>query len=328
MLWLRVPEKVYIKKGCMPVALRELKEVMGKKKAFIVTDTASYKSGRIAPVEKLLDEMNIQHTAFYDINDEITIWTVASGAKAAGLFEPDVIIAVGRSNVMNAAKLIRVLYEVPGADIADLSVRFGDIRRREELFARTNVKAALVTVPTSSGTGEEVTPYASASYGEKKYVVADYEIMPEFVVIDSDYMISQTGEEIAQSAKTALVHLFSAYNDDNATEYTDGFVIKALQNIINYLPDYIENGENDPAGCEKLAQASCMSGIAYANTAYSSQNTTDASDIAEKILKSAENECDLTRYCELANAVGIFGSDDKETIIQLAEKVRELVGLA
>lgn len=319
MLWLRVPEKVYIKKGCMPVALRELKEVMGKKKAFIVTDKESYKGGRIAPVEKLLDEMNIQHTAFFDIDKDVSVCDITAGAKAAGLFEPDVIIAVGSGNVMNAAKLIRVLYEVPGADIAELSARFGDIRKREDLFPKTNVKASLVTVPTSSGTGEEVTPYVSVCDGDNKYVVADYEVMPEFVVIDSDYMISQTREEIARSAKTALVHLFSAYSDENATEYTDGFVIKAFENIINYLPDYINNGEDDPAGCEKLAQASAMAGIAYANTGYSADNAVCVSGIAEMIEKSAENECASARFCELANAVGVSGEASG-----LISKIREL----
>ncbi len=312
----------------MPVALRELKEVMGKRKAFIITDKKSYHSGSIAPVEKLLDEMNIQHTAFFDINDEITIGTVASGAKAAQLFEPDVIIAVGGGNVMNAAKLIRVLYEVPGADIAELSDRFGDIRRRGELFPRTNVKAALVTVPTSSGAGEEVTPYAWASYGEKKFVVADYEIMPEFVVIDSDYMISQTREEIAHSAKKAIAHLFIAYTDENATEYTDGFAMKAFENIVRYLPGYIENAENDPAGCEKLAQASAMSGIAYANTVFSTEDASSVAEIAERIEASAENESAARRYRELANAAGISGSDDKDTALKLADRIRELTGIA
>ncbi len=312
----------------MPVALRELKDVMGKKKAFIVTDTQSYHSGRIAPVEKLLDEMNIQHTAFFAVNEDVSVLDAASGAKAARLFEPDVIIAVGRGNVMNAAKLIRVLYEAPDEDIADLSVRFGDIRKRGELFPRTNVKASLVTVPTASGMGEEVTPYASASYGDKTFVVADYEVMPEFVVIDSDFMIAQTREEIAESAKTALVHLFSAYCNENATEYTDGFVLKAFENIAVYLPDYINCGQNDPEGCEKLAQASAMSGIAYANTVFSVADAASVSDIADRIDKSADNEYELTRYRELANAAGIFGSDDKDTVSKLAEKVRELTELA
>lgn len=328
MLWLRVPEKVYIKKGCMPVALRELKDVMGKNKAFIVTDNQSYQDGRIVPVEKILDEMNIQHTAFFAINEDVSVCDAASGAKAAQLFEPDVIIAVGRSNVMNAAKLIRVLYEVPGADIADLSVRFGDIRKRDELFPRTNVKAALVAIPTSSGMGDEVTPYASASYGEKKYILADYEIMPEFVIIDSDYMINQTRQQIADSAKTAVEHLINAYEAENASEYTDGFVFKAMELIIKYLPSYIENGSDDPVGCEKIAEASAISGIAYANTNYVSTDENTVSDLAERIKKNVnEDKNAFNRYRDLGLGLGIVGNDDNETVALLIEKIRELVSL-
>ena len=187
----------------MPVALRELKDVMGRKRAFIVTDTESYKSGRTAPVERLLDCINIQHTSFYEIDGEVTLCNIQSGAKAAALFEPDVIIAVGGGSAMDGAKLIRIMYEVPDTDIKALSERFCDIRKREELFPRTNVKAALVTVPAASGTGEEVTPYAAFYDDEKRYVIADYEVMPEFAVVDPDFMITQTREEIAAAASAA-----------------------------------------------------------------------------------------------------------------------------
>ena len=328
MLWLRVPEKVYIKKGCMPVALRELKDVMGRKRAFIVTDTESYKSGRTAPVERLLDCINIQHTSFYEIDGEVTLCNIQSGAKAAALFEPDVIIAVGGGSAMDGAKLIRIMYEVPDTDIKALSERFCDIRKREELFPRTNVKAALVTVPAASGTGEEVTPYAAFYDDEKRYVIADYEVMPEFAVVDPDFMITQTREEIAAAASAAMVNIISAYESKNSTEYTDGFVIKALANVIGFLPSYIENGSNDPYGCEKLAQASCMAGMAYANTEHISDAAYTVSELADRAEKGiSKDNALLERYAELGAAVGIEGGSVEERAYGIVAKIKEMAEL-
>lgn len=328
MLWLRVPEKLYFKKGSMPVALNELKTVYNKKKAFIVTDTGLYRNGRIASIEKLLDDMNVQHTSFFAVSVPASPDNVKDGVKAAALFEPDVIIAVGGSNVINCAKLIRVLYEVPDADIAQLAADFCDIRKREALFPRTNVKASLVTVPTNSGTGEEVSPYASVDDGKNCCFLADYEIMPEFVVVDSDYMIAQTREEIALSAAAALVHLVSAYNSEYASEYTDGFVIKAMENIIRYLPSYLENGSADPIGCEKLAEASAMSGLAYANTNSTKYGPESAAEIAGMVRKMTDEDSDaFVRYRDLAMSLRIKGSNDKETITLLIEKIKTLTVL-
>ena len=329
MLWLRVPEKVYFKKGSMPVALEELKTVYNKKKAFIVTSASAYKSGKTAYTEKLLDEMKIQHTVFFDICCTASLEKVQAGAGAAQLFEPDVIIAVGGSGVMDAAKLIRVLYEHPEADIRELASRFSDIRSRAELFPATNKKASLVTIPTSSRTGEEVTPYACVADGDSLLRLADYELMPEFVVVDSDNMIAQSREQIGSAAMKALVHIMTAYDSESATEYTDGFAMKALENIIGYLPGFYENGSTDPQGCEKLAEASAMAGIAYANTCSADKCCkTAALTLADEMLKSSEADDSVyARYLSLARAVGLSGSDDKETVNKLITKINELTAM-
>ncbi len=329
MLWFRVPEKLYFKKGSMPVAFGELKTVYNKKKALIITSASVYKSGRTAYAEKLLDEMKIQHTVFFDLDKSATLANVKDGARAAQLFEPDVIIAIGCKKVMYAAKLIRVLYEHPDADIKELSQRFNDIRSRQELFPETDLKAMLVTIPTASGTGEEVTPYASVCDGDNRLNLADYELMPEFVVVDSDNMITQTREQIASAAMMALVHLISSYDSEYATEYTDGFVFKALENIIDYLPSFYENGAADPIGCEKLAEASAMAGIAYANTcSFNSCWKKAYTTIAHDMLSKAEkDEKAFERYLSCANAMGICGSTDKEKVETLAAKLQELTEL-
>lgn len=329
MLWLRVPEKVYFKKGSMPVALDELKTVYGKKRAFIVTSASAYKSGKTAYTEKLLDKMMIQHTVFFDICCRASLEKVKEGARAAQLFEPDVIIAVGGSGAMNAAKLIRVLYEHPEADIRELASRFSDIRSRAELFPRTNIRAALVTVPTESGTGEEVTPYACAVDGENRLTLADYELMPEFVVVDSDNMIGQSSEQISSAAMKALVHIMTALDSESATEYTDGFALKALENIIGYLPGFYENGSSDPLGCEKLAEASAMAGIAYANTcSFESCCKKAAAGLAEEMQRKSEaDESVFARYVSYADAVGINADDEREKVNKLISKIRELTAI-
>ncbi len=310
----------------MPVALHELKTVYQKKRALLITDRTLYRNGALTPVEKLLDEIQIQHTAYFAVDKSAEMNVVQEGVKAAALFEPDVILAVGGSDVMHTAKLIRVLYEVPQADVAELSKRFGDIRSREVLFPRTDRKASLVIVPTASGTGEEVTPYATVNDGAAVYTIADYEVMPEFVVIDSDYMISQTREQIAAAAKTALAHLISAYESPSATEYTDGFVVKSMESIVRFLPGYLEKGADDPIGCEKLAEASAMSGIAYANTEMADAASVEA--LADKMLQNAcEDQTLLLRCRDLAYAIGISGTDDKETVVKLIERIKALAAL-
>ena len=267
MLWFRAPEKVYFKKGCMPVALDELGTIMHKKKAFIVTDSFLYKNGYVSPIEKKLNEMNIQHTCFYNVQPDPTLASAEEGAEAMRLFEPDVIIALGGGSAMDAGKIMWVLYEHPEVDFKDMAMRFMDIRKRIYPFPKMGGKAYFVAVPTSSGTGSEVTPFAVIT-DEKtniKYPLADYELLPKMAIIDADNMMDQPKGLTSASGIDALVHALEAYVSIMATEYTDGLALKAMKNIFDYLPSAYENGANDPTAREKMATASTLAGMAFAN---------------------------------------------------------------
>ena len=267
MLWFRAPEKVYFKKGCLPVALSELKDVMGKKKAFIVTDTFLYKNGYLKPIQDKLDEMGIQYTCFYDVKPDPTLASAKEGAAAMKLFEPDVIIAVGGGSAMDAAKIMWVLYEHPEADFFDMAMRFMDIRKRIYTFPKMGEKAYFVAVPTSSGTGSEVTPFAVITDEEsgQKYPLADYELLPNMAIVDADMMMNQPKGLTSASGIDALTHALEAYASIMATEYTDGLALKAMKNIFEYLPAAYEKGAEDPIAREKMANASTMAGMAFAN---------------------------------------------------------------
>ncbi|SES63971.1 bifunctional acetaldehyde-CoA/alcohol dehydrogenase [[Clostridium] polysaccharolyticum] len=267
MLWFRAPEKVYFKKGCLPVALAELKEEMNKKKVFIVTDSFLYKNGYTKVVTDQLDEMGIQHTTFYEVAPDPTLKCAKEGTKAMRAFEPDAIIAIGGGSAMDAAKIMWVMYEHPEADFLDMAMRFMDIRKRIYKFPKMGQKAYFIAVPTSSGTGSEVTPFAVIT-DEKtgvKYPLADYELLPKMAVIDADMMMNQPKGLTSASGIDALTHALEAYASIMATDYTDGLALKAMKNIFAYLPSAYENGANDPAAREKMADASTMAGMAFAN---------------------------------------------------------------
>ena len=267
MLWFRTPQKVYFKKGCMPVALDELGTVMGKKKAFIVTDSFLYKNGYVKPIEEKLDAMAIQHTCFYEVAPDPTLESAKAGAEAMRSFEPDVIIALGGGSAMDAAKIMWVMYEHPEADFLDMAMRFMDIRKRVYTFPKMGEKAYFVAIPTSSGTGSEVTPFAVIT-DEKtgvKYPLADYELLPNMAIIDADNMMTQPKGLTSASGIDALTHALEAYASIMATDYTDGLALKAMKNIFAYLPSAYENGANDQIAREKMADASTMAGMAFAN---------------------------------------------------------------
>ena len=267
MLWFRVPEKVYLKKGCLPVALDELKNVMHKKRAFIVTDEYLYKSGNTRAVTDKLDEMDIVHTTFYDVTPDPVLSCARDGARAMSAFEPDVIIAIGGGSAMDAAKIMWVLYEHPDVDFMDMAMRFIDIRKRVYTFPKMGEKAYFIAVPTSAGTGSEVTPFAVITDEESgiKYPLADYELLPDMAIVDADLMMSMPQSLTAASGIDALTHALEAYASVMATEFTDAMAIKAIQVIFEYLPRAYENGSEDPKAREKMAHASCMAGIAFAN---------------------------------------------------------------
>ena len=267
MLWFRAPEKVYFKKGCLPVALDELKNVYGKKKVFIVTDQFLYKNGYTKCVTDKLDEMGIVHTTFYDVAPDPTLGCAKEGAKAMASFEPDCIIAIGGGSAMDAGKIMWVMYEHPEVDFMDMAMRFMDIRKRIYTFPKMGEKAFFIAIPTSSGTGSEVTPFAVITDENTgiKYPLADYELLPKMAIVDADMCMDQPKGLTAASGIDALTHALEAYASVMATEFTDGLALKAMKNIFDYLPAAFENGSQDAVAREKMATASTMAGMAFAN---------------------------------------------------------------
>lgn len=353
MLWFRAPEKVYFKKGCLPVALDELKNVMGKKRAFIVTDSFLYKNGYTRCITDKLNEMEITYTVFSDVQPDPTLANAQAGAQAMTAFEPDVIIALGGGSAMDAAKIMWVLYEHPEADFQDMAMRFVDIRKRVYTFPKMGEKAYFVAVPTSSGTGSEVTPFAVITDQETgvKYPLADYQLMPNMAIIDTDNMMSQPKSLTSASGVDVLTHALEAYVSVMATDYTDGLALKAMKNVFEYLPIAYNDGTNVEAR-NKMADASCMAGMAFANAflgvCHSMAHKLGAfhhlpHGIANALLISLVVEFNAAecprkmgtfsqyqyphtqaRYAECARFVGIQAQDDAEAVRKLIDKIEEL----
>ena len=354
MLWFRAPEKVYFKKGCMPVALHELGTVMVKKKCFIVTDTFLYKNGYVKPIEEKLDQMGIQHTCFYEVAPDPNLSSATAGAKAMASFEPDCIIALGGGSAMDAGKIMWVMYEHPEVDFLDLAMRFMDIRKRVYPFPKMGEKAYFVAIPTSSGTGSEVTPFAVITDDRTgtKYPLADYELLPNMAIVDADNMMNQPKGLTSASGIDVLTHALEAYASLMATDYTDGLALKAMKGVFDYLPRAYENGAADPVAREKMADASCMAGMAFANAflgvchsmahklgAYHHlpHGVANALMICEVLRFNAEEvpakmgtfpqyqyPHTLARYAECAHFCGVCGRDDKETLELFIAKIEEL----
>ncbi|MGN0470967.1 MAG: bifunctional acetaldehyde-CoA/alcohol dehydrogenase [Acutalibacteraceae bacterium] len=354
MLWFRAPQKVYFKKGCMPVALDELGTVMNKKKAFIVTDSFLYKNGYVKPIEDKLDEMGIQHTCFYHVQPDPTLASAIEGAEAMKQFEPDTIIALGGGSAMDAGKIMWVLYEHPEADFMDMAMRFMDIRKRVYTFPHMGEKAFFVAIPTSSGTGSEVTPFAVIT-DEKtgiKYPLADYELLPNMSIIDADNMMNQPKGLTSASGIDALTHALEAYASIMATPYTDGLALQAMKAIFEYLPSAYEKGANDPIAREKMADASTMAGMAFANAflgvCHSMAHKLGAfhhipHGVANALLITGVMRFNanpvppkmgtfsqyayphtLERYVECAKFCGVTGKDDNEIFENFIAKIEEL----
>ncbi|MDY6041959.1 MAG: bifunctional acetaldehyde-CoA/alcohol dehydrogenase, partial [Candidatus Faecousia sp.] len=264
MLWFRAPEKVYFKKGSLPVALSELKD---HKKAFIVTDSFLYNNGYTKPIEKKLDEMGIIHTTFYNVAPDPTLACAREGAAQMAAFQPDLILAIGGGSAMDAGKIMWVLYEHPEADFKDMAMRFADIRKRVYSFPKMGEKAYFVAIPTSAGTGSEVTPFAvitDESTGVK-YPLADYELLPKMSIVDADMMMNAPKGLTAASGIDAVTHALEAYASVMATDYTDGLALRSLKLIFENLPKAYDNGPNEPRARENMANAACMAGMAFAN---------------------------------------------------------------
>lgn len=354
MLWFRAPEKVYIKKGCLPVALDELKNVMGKSRAFIVTDTFLYQNGYTKPITDKLDEMGIVHTTFFDVQPDPTLKNAKDGAKQMEAFKPDCIIALGGGSAMDAAKIMWVLYEHPEVDFMDMAMRFIDIRKRVYTFPKMGEKAYFIAIPTSAGTGSEVTPFAVIT-DEKtgiKYPLADYELLPDMAVIDTDFHMSAPKGLTAASGIDAVTHALEAYASMLATDYTDGLALKSLKTIFEYLPRAYENGQTDIEAREKMANAATMAGMAFANAflgvCHSMAHKLGAFHhlphgvanalMIEEVLRFNASEAPskmgtfsqydhpytLARYAEVADYLGLGGKTNEEKLENLIKAINDL----
>ncbi len=354
MLWFKAPGKVYIKKGCMPVALDELKSDLGKKRAFVVTDSFLYKNGYIDPITDKLNEMGINYTVFADVEPDPSLKSAQSGAEAMAKFEPDTIIAFGGGSAMDAAKIMWVLYEHPEVDFKDMAMRFCDIRKRIYKFPKMGEKAYFVAIPTSSGTGSEVTPFAVITDQDSgiKYPLADYELMPNMAIVDADNMMSGPKGLTAASGIDAVSHALEAYASVMATDFTDGLALKALKVIFEYLPACYDNGQNEPFAREKVAHAATMAGMAFANAflgvchsmahklgafhhiAHGVANALmleqvirfNSSEVPTKMgtFSQYDHPHTLARYAEVAQFLGFAGKNDKESVENLIKGVNEL----
>ena len=354
MLWFRAPEKVYIKKGCLPVALDELKTVMGKKRVFIVTDQFLYSHGYTKCITDKLDEMGILHQTFFNVAPDPTLACAKEGAAQMTTFAPDAIIAVGGGSAMDAGKIMWVMYEHPEADFMDMAMRFIDIRKRVYTFPKMGEKAYFIAVPTSAGTGSEVTPFAVIT-DEKtgvKYPLADYELMPNMAIVDCDMMMDAPKGLTSASGIDAVTHAVEAYGSMLATDYTDGLALRSLKMIFENLPAAYENGQTDYKAREKMANAATMAGMAFANAflglCHSMAHKLGAffhlphgvanALLINEIIKFNSVEIPtkmgtfsqydhphtMARYAEIADYLGLKGKTDEDKVNALIAAIDEL----
>ena len=354
MLWFRAPEKVYIKKGCLPVALDELRTIRKAKKAFIVTDTFLYRNGYTKPITDKLDEMGIAHTTFFNVQPDPTLGNAKEGVAQMTAFQPDTIIALGGGSAMDAAKIMWVLYEHTEADFMDMAMRFIDIRKRVYTFPKMGEKAYFIAVPTSAGTGSEVTPFAVITDEATgiKYPLADYELLPNMAIVDTDFHMSAPKGLTAASGIDAVTHAVEAYAAMLATDYTDGLALQALKNIFKYLPRAYENGQTDVEARERMANAATMAGMAFANAFlgvchsmahklgafhHLPHGVANALVIEEVIRFNAaeapakmgtfsqyDHPHTLARYAEIADYLKLGGNTDEEKMENLIKAINDL----
>ncbi|MDR2136216.1 MAG: bifunctional acetaldehyde-CoA/alcohol dehydrogenase [Treponema sp.] len=360
MLWFRSPEKIYLKRGCLPVALDELKSRLDRKRAFIVTDNFLYKNGHTAALAEQLDQMGIVHETFFDVEPDPTLACARKGAARMGLFGPDVIIALGGGSAMDAAKIMWVLYEHPRANFQDMAARFMDIRKRIYQFPKMGEKAYFIAVPTSAGTGSEVTPFAVITDEETgiKYPLADYELLPDMAIVDANLQMGAPKSLTSASGVDALTHALEAYASVMATEFTDGLAIQAMKLIFQYLPSAYDLGAEDPEAREKMANAATIAGMAFANAFLGVCHSMahklgafhhlphgianalmigevlrfNAAEVPTKMgaFSQYDHPRTLARYAEIAGALGLGGSTDEEKLERLiaaVDQLKEQVGI-
>ncbi len=354
MLWFRTPQKVYIKKGCLPVALEELKTVLNKKRVFIVTDSFLFNNGYTKPITDKLDELGIFYSVFSNVAPDPTLACAKEGAEQIRAFKPDAIIAIGGGSAMDAGKIMWVMYEHPEVDFADLAMRFMDIRKRVYTFPKMGEKAYFIAIPTSAGTGSEVTPFAVITDEQTgvKYPLADYELLPNMAIVDADMMMNAPKGLTSASGIDAVSHCLEAYASMMATEFTDGLALESLKMIFEFLPRAYENGASDPEAREKMANAATMAGMAFANAflgvchsmahklgafhhiAHGIANALmldevlryNASEVPAKMgtFPQYEYPHTLRRYAEVAEALNLGGNTDQEKLENLIKAIDEL----
>jgi acetaldehyde dehydrogenase/alcohol dehydrogenase len=352
MLWFKAPQKVYLKKGCIPVALEELKYELGKKRAFIVTDNFLYHHGALDPITKKLQELGIEYTCFYDVEPDPSLESAQKGAALMTTFQPDCIIAVGGGSAMDAGKIMWVLYEHPEADFKDMSMRFCDIRKRIYQFPKMGEKAYFIAIPTSSGTGSEVTPFAVISEGTHKYPLADYQLLPNMAIVDADMMMTAPKGLTAASGIDAISHNLEALVSVMSTEFTDGLAIESLRTIFDYLPKCYDNGLTDAFARERMANAATMAGMAFANAFLGIVHSLahklgayhhlphgfccglvlpyvmrfNACSVPTKMgtFPQYDHPRTLEKYASVARALGLGGKNDEESFENLLAKVKEI----
>ena len=354
MLWMRTPEKVYFKKGCTPVALDELKNVMGKKRCFIVTDSFLYKNGFTKKIEDKLDQMGIVHTCFSDVEPDPSLASARAGAAAMRAFEPDCIIAMGGGSAMDAGKIMWVLYENPDADFSEMSMDFMDIRKRVYTYPKMGKKAYFIAIPTSSGTGSEVTPFAIITDRETgiKWPLADYELMPNMSIVDTDNMMSAPKGLTCASGIDVMTHAIEAYVSIMASDYTDSLALRAIKLVFDYLPRAYKDG-NDVEARDHMANASCMAGMAFANAFLGLNHSLahklgafhhlphgianalvllnvmryNSAEVPTKMGTFPQYQYPhaLQRYAEIGRYVGLTGKNDQEVFEKLLAKLDELM---
>ena len=354
MLWFRTPSKIFFKPGCLPTALKELKTVYNKKKVMLVTDSFLYSSGMANKVIDVLDKLGISTEVFSDVRSDPTLACARDGAKLAASFQPDTIIALGGGSPMDAAKIIWLMYEHPEADFSDMAMDFMDIRKRVCTFPHLGEKAMLVCIPTSAGTGSEVTPFAIIT-DEKdgtKYPITDYELLPNMAIVDSDLMLSIPKGLTRASGIDALTHCMEAYVSMFATPFTDGIAKEAIKEIFEYLPRAYHNLSKDPVAREHMAHAATMAGIAFANAFLGIDHSLGhklgayhhlphgycVSLMLDDVMRFNAGEQPtkmgtfpqyqyphtLRRYAEIAEMLGINGKNDADKLDKLIKKIDDL----
>ena len=357
MLWFKVPPKVYFKRGAVDLALRVLK---GKKRAFIVTDRFLFNSGAVDSVTKVLDEVGIDHQIFFDVKPDPTLSTINQALEIVRPYEPDIIIALGGGSPMDAAKIIWLLYEQPDTVFEDIAMRFMDIRKRICQIPDLGKKATMVCIPTTSGTGSEVTPFSIIT-DEKthvKYAIADYALTPNIAIIDPNFVDNMPKGLTAASGIDALVHATEAYVSAMATNFTNSNALEATKLVFRYLERAWKNGSNDPQAREKMHYAATIAGMAFANSflglchsmahklgaAFNIPHGVSNALLIRQVIKYNAVDCPKkqcvfpqykfpnakSKYAQIADELGLGGKNDDEKVelyIQEIDKLMKAISL-